>query len=279
MPLRSMERLQLVRLHRGLILVQVRQGIFGTIVMRIIICINCLRFQSCYSVKFLDGGCAQACERPENCPLDFSDLCVLHGIHQRVLRLRGMILKLLRSIFLAERCDLVEIHLEIVSHLLGKVILRSLELAAEVAANLNEASGRLLLEQQGQLWNLLIDMLAILLLRLQTAHIGKSTHLICKSEAKCRFIDKARTHFGLLHGTATHGASYLLRLLFEILASHDSRLYLIHVACRSCCSRGLQERSAVSIAVCLGSYGVGPLEQLAKQSIASPLLTSILSVR
>merc|ERR1719171_2449715 len=89
------------------------------------VCIDGLRFKACNGIELLDCRSTETCKSPENSTLDLCDLCVFHGINQCVLGLGGMVLQLLCGIFLAEGGNLVEIHFEVVSHLLGKFILRS----------------------------------------------------------------------------------------------------------------------------------------------------------
>merc|ERR1719473_1441978 len=122
----SVERLELVRFDRCLVLMEVCQRIFCTIVVSIVVGINGLCFQTCDGIKLLDGGGTQACQGTEHCAFDLSHLSVFHCVHQGVLRLGSMVLQFLGCVFLTERRNLVEIHLKIVGHLLGELILRRL---------------------------------------------------------------------------------------------------------------------------------------------------------
>merc|ERR1719359_2505893 len=122
----SVERLELVGLHWCLVLVQMRERILRPVVVCIIVGIDGLCFQTCDGIKFLNGGGAQTCQRSEHCSFDLGHLRVLHCIHKGVLSLCRMVLQLLCCIFLTKGRDLVEVHLEIVGHLLGQFILRSL---------------------------------------------------------------------------------------------------------------------------------------------------------
>merc|ERR1719330_559378 len=131
-----MERLQLIRLYRGLILMQMGEWVLGTVVMCVVVCIDCLRLQTSNSIKLFDGCRTQASQGTEHCPLDLCDLSIFHSIDQCVLRRRSMILQLLRCIFLAKRCDLVEIHFEIMRHFCGQIIFRGLLLS--VGTNLHQ---------------------------------------------------------------------------------------------------------------------------------------------
>lgn len=90
-----------------------------------------LRLQSGDGVELLDRRRAQAGERPEHRPLDLGDLGVLHSVHERVLGLRRVVLELLRRVLLPKRSNLVEVHLEIVGHLLGQVVLWAAGLPGE----------------------------------------------------------------------------------------------------------------------------------------------------
>merc|ERR1719158_1666514 len=91
--------------------------------MSIIVCIDGLRFKTCYGVKLLDGSSTQTSQCPKHCPLDFCNLSILDSIHQGVLRLGGMVLKLLCRVFFAKGCNLVEIHFQIMCHFLCELIL------------------------------------------------------------------------------------------------------------------------------------------------------------
>merc|ERR1719235_884309 len=72
----------------------------------------------------------------EDRPLDFRYLGILHRIHERVLSVRGVILQLLCRVLLPERCDLVKVHLQVVGHLLGQLILGR-RILAKVSATQN----------------------------------------------------------------------------------------------------------------------------------------------
>merc|ERR550537_1488115 len=76
----SMERFQLVGLHRRFIFVQMCEWVLCAVVMCIVVCVDGLRFKTGYCVELLDGGSAQASERPEHSTLDFCNLGVLHCI-------------------------------------------------------------------------------------------------------------------------------------------------------------------------------------------------------
>merc|ERR1719235_809436 len=126
----SVERLQLVCLDWGFILVQVRKRILCAVVVRIIVSVNGLCLQSRNGVELLDGGCAQSCESTEDCPLYLGHLRVLDGVDQGVLRFGCVVLQLLGSVLLTKWCDLVEVHLQVMRHLLGQFVLWSLVLFA-----------------------------------------------------------------------------------------------------------------------------------------------------
>merc|ERR1719272_2279331 len=120
----SVEGLELVRLHRGLVLVKVRERVLRAVMMGIVVSVDRLGLQPRDGVELLDGRRAEPGERAEHGALDLGDLRVLHGVDERVLRLRRVVLELLRRVLLAEGRDLVEVHLEVVCHLLGEVVLR-----------------------------------------------------------------------------------------------------------------------------------------------------------
>merc|ERR1719235_2673976 len=118
------EGLELVGLHWRLILVEVRQWVLCAVVMRIIVRVDRLCLEARDRVELLDSRRAKARQGAENRTLDLRHLSVLHSINQRVLRLCSVVLQLLRSVLLTERRNLVEVHLQIMGHLLGEVVLR-----------------------------------------------------------------------------------------------------------------------------------------------------------
>merc|ERR1719171_1221262 len=138
----SVEGLELVGLHRRLILVEVREGVFCPVVMRIVVRINGLSLKARNRVEFFDSRCAKARKRAEHCTLDLRHLGVLHGINQRVLRLCSVVLELLRSVLLTEWRNLVEVHLKIVGHLLRQVILRRRHMGSHLQERATLATGR-----------------------------------------------------------------------------------------------------------------------------------------
>merc|ERR1719264_1214033 len=99
------------------------QRVLSAVVVRIIVSVDRLRLQPSNRVKLFDGCSAQPGQRPKDCSLDLCHLCVLHCIHQRVLSLRRVVLQFLCCVLLAKRGNLVEIHLEVMGHLLGQIIL------------------------------------------------------------------------------------------------------------------------------------------------------------
>merc|ERR1719440_1117873 len=121
----SMERLQFVRLYRSLIFVQVCKWVLCAIVMGIIVCVNGLCLQSGNGIELFDGGCTQTGQSAEDCALDLCNLCILDGVDKGILGIGGMILKLLGGVLFAERCNLIEVHLQVVCHLLRKLVLWS----------------------------------------------------------------------------------------------------------------------------------------------------------
>merc|ERR1719160_256464 len=102
------------------------QWVLCAVMVGIIVRIDCLRFKPGDGIKFLDRGSAQTSQRSEDSPLDLCDLCVLHSVDQGVLGLCGMVLELLGRVFLTKWSDLIEVHLQVMRHFLGKLILRCL---------------------------------------------------------------------------------------------------------------------------------------------------------
>ena len=117
-----MERFEFVCLNGCFILMEVRQRVLRAIVVCIIVCIDGLSFKTRNGVELLDGSRAEPRKRPEDGTLDLSNLGVLHSVDERILRLRRVILQLFRSVLFAERSNLVEVHFEIMRHLLCEVI-------------------------------------------------------------------------------------------------------------------------------------------------------------
>merc|ERR1740117_881827 len=121
----SVEGLQLVSLDWRLILVQVCKRVLSTVVVRIVVGINGLGLKTCDSIELLNRGSAQASESTKYSPLDFGNLRIFNCVDKGILGLSRMVLKLFGRVLFAEGGDLVEIHLQIVGHLLGQLILRS----------------------------------------------------------------------------------------------------------------------------------------------------------
>merc|ERR1719321_1658623 len=90
----SVEGLELVGLHWGLVLVQMGERIFGPVVVCIVVGIDGLRLQACDSIKLLNGSRTQTRQCSEHGALNFSDFRVLHCIHKCVLGLCRMVLQL-----------------------------------------------------------------------------------------------------------------------------------------------------------------------------------------
>merc|ERR1719198_1016809 len=112
-----------VCLHWGLVLVEMGKRVLCAVVVRIVVCIDGLRFQARNGIKLLDRSRTESGQCSEDCALDFGDLGVFHRIDQSVLGLGSMILEFLCGILLTERRDLVEVHLQIMGHLLSEIIL------------------------------------------------------------------------------------------------------------------------------------------------------------
>merc|ERR1719367_1459178 len=121
----SMERLQLVGLYRCLVLMEVCEWILGAIMMSIIVRVDGLRFKPGDGIELLDCGCAQPRQGSEDGTLYLRNLGVLYRVHEGVLRLCRVVLQLLCGVLLAERGDFVEVHFEVVRHLLRKLVFRS----------------------------------------------------------------------------------------------------------------------------------------------------------
>merc|ERR1719310_301647 len=136
------EGLQLVSLHRSLVFVQVRQWVLRTVVVGIIVGVDGLSLQACDGVKLLDGRGTQAGQRPEDRALDLSHLRILDGVDEGVLRLGRVVLELLGRVLLAEWRNLVEVHLQVVGHLLGQVVLRGATKRTTSAAHRQLSEGR-----------------------------------------------------------------------------------------------------------------------------------------
>jgi len=107
-------------------------GVLRAVVVSIVVRVDGLRLQASDRVELLDRRRAEARQRTEHGTLDLCHLRVLHRINERVLRLGGVVLELLRRVLLTERGNLVEVHLQIVRHLLSQLILRGRISAKEV---------------------------------------------------------------------------------------------------------------------------------------------------
>merc|ERR1719160_780516 len=123
----SVEGLELVSLDRRLVLVEMGEWILCTIVVRIVVRIDCLRFKACDCVKLLDRCCAEPGQCTEHSALDLRYLRVFHGINQGVLRLGRVILELFGCVLFSEWSNLIEVHFKIMGHLFGQLVLRGPE--------------------------------------------------------------------------------------------------------------------------------------------------------
>merc|ERR1719473_2180879 len=92
----------------------------------IIVRIYGLRLKTCDGIKFLDCCSTKPRQCSEDCAFDLSHFSILNCIHKGVLRLGCMVLQLLGCVLLTKRCNLVEIHLQVMCHFLRKLILRRL---------------------------------------------------------------------------------------------------------------------------------------------------------
>merc|ERR1719446_1546261 len=122
----SVERLELVSRNWRLVFMQVRQWVLCPVVMCIIVRIDRLRFKTGNRVKLLDSRCAKASQCTEHRTFDLRNFGILNRVHQCVLGLCGVVLEFLRGVLLTEWSNLVEVHLKVVRHLFGKLILWSL---------------------------------------------------------------------------------------------------------------------------------------------------------
>merc|ERR1719231_929646 len=99
--------------------------------MRIVVGVNGLGLQTRDGIELLNGSSSETRQGTEDCALDFRNLSILHRIDQGVLSLRSVILQFFRCVLLAEWSDLVEVHFQIMRHLLRKIILRTSERGCE----------------------------------------------------------------------------------------------------------------------------------------------------
>merc|ERR1719221_2293176 len=72
-PAPSVERLELVRFHRCLVLMQVRQGVLRTIVVGIVVRIDRLSLEPGNGIELLDSCCSKARQSTEHRALDLRD--------------------------------------------------------------------------------------------------------------------------------------------------------------------------------------------------------------
>merc|ERR1719316_1344474 len=93
--------------------------------MRIVVSVNCLGFKTSDSIKLLDGCSTKPGQCAKDSTFDLSDLGVFYSVHQGILSLGSMILEFFGCVFFAKRCNLVEVHLQVVRHLFRKLILWS----------------------------------------------------------------------------------------------------------------------------------------------------------
>merc|ERR1719433_1813560 len=101
----SMEGHQLVCCNWWLINTQMLQGILVSVMMSIIVGINCLCLEPGDGVELLDLCRPQTRESAEDNTLDLSHLRILHSIHKSVLSPRCMVLQLICSILFAKRSN------------------------------------------------------------------------------------------------------------------------------------------------------------------------------
>jgi len=128
------ERLELVGLHRRLVLVHVAERVLSAVVVSVIVRVDGLGLEARNGVKLLDRSRTKASQSTEYGPLDLRHLSVFHGVHERVLGLRRVVLKLLCGVFLSEGCNLVKVCLEVVRHLFRQFLahIRGMRLRGDV---------------------------------------------------------------------------------------------------------------------------------------------------
>merc|ERR550519_2574043 len=68
-----------------------------------------------------NGASSEPCESSKHGTLDLGHLSILHGVHERILCLFGMVLKLPCSVLLAERGNLVEVTRQVATHLVRQI--------------------------------------------------------------------------------------------------------------------------------------------------------------
>merc|ERR550537_641677 len=121
----SMEGLEFVGLHGRLVFVQVCEWVLCPVVVSIVVRIDGLCLQARDCVEFLDCGSTETSQSAENSTFNLCNLRVFNGIYKSVLGLGSVVLELLGSVLLTKGRNLIEVHLQIVCHLLGKLILWS----------------------------------------------------------------------------------------------------------------------------------------------------------
>merc|ERR1719440_1463326 len=71
------------------------EGVLRAVMVRIVVRIDGLRLEAGNGVELLDRSSTEPRERAEDRALDLGHLRVLHGVHQRVLGVSGVVLQLL----------------------------------------------------------------------------------------------------------------------------------------------------------------------------------------
>merc|ERR1712072_1455545 len=80
--LHLMEGLELVRRHRDLVVVQMRERVLGAVMMGIIVGVDGLRLEARDGIELLDGRSPQTRQRAEDRALDLGNFGVLDGINE-----------------------------------------------------------------------------------------------------------------------------------------------------------------------------------------------------
>merc|ERR1719281_1317421 len=91
----SVEGLELVSLHRSLVLMEMCERVLRTIVVCIVVRINGLCFKAGNRIELLDGRCTQPGQCTKHSSFDLSNFSVFHCIDEGVLCLGSVILELL----------------------------------------------------------------------------------------------------------------------------------------------------------------------------------------
>merc|ERR1719313_153256 len=92
--------------------------------MSIVVRVDCLCLKTCNGIELLDSRSSKTGQGTENRAFDLRHLCVFNCVNQCVLGLGSMVLELFGGVLFTKGGDLVEVHFQIMCHLLCKLILR-----------------------------------------------------------------------------------------------------------------------------------------------------------